>query len=139
MRTGPRAIDGEWITSPRIYKTKKLSNARKQEKRIKREHDKMLRMQQRMRNDDDDDDVEHSVAHTGNVKSTFVFVFEGMKATIAPISTISNFIPDVLRRNLHRCAIHYRSAYCRGRDDIIPGLQGMSSCSTDVHDVGGGR
>ena len=75
--------------------------------------------------------VEHSVAHTGNVKSTFVFVFEGMKATIAPISTISNFIPDVLRRNLHRCA------YCRGRDDIIPGLQGMSSCSTDVHDVGG--
>ena len=44
MRTGPRAIDGEWITSPRIYKTKKLSNARKQEKRIKREHDKMLRM-----------------------------------------------------------------------------------------------
>ena len=56
MRTGPRAIDGEWITSPRIYKTKKLSNARKQDKRIKREHDKMLRMQQRMRNDDDDDD-----------------------------------------------------------------------------------
>ena len=55
MRTGPRAIDGEWITSPRIYKTKKLSNARKQEKRIKREHDKMLRMQQRMRNDDDDE------------------------------------------------------------------------------------
>ena len=44
-KNGPRAIDGEWITSPRIYKTKILSNARKQEKMIKREQDKAYRMQ----------------------------------------------------------------------------------------------
>ena len=28
-RNGPRAIDGEWITSPRIYKTKKLADRTK--------------------------------------------------------------------------------------------------------------
>ena len=79
--------------------------------------------------------VKHSVAHTGNVKSTFVFVFEGIKATIAPIFTIGNFVPDALRRNVHYRATNHRSAYCRGRDGIVPGLQGMGSSSTDVHDV----
>ena len=79
--------------------------------------------------------VEHSVAHTGNVKSTFVFVFEGIKATIAPIFTNGNFVPDALRRNVHRRATNHRSTYCRGGDDIVPGLQGMGSSSTDVHNV----
>ena len=79
--------------------------------------------------------VDHSITHTGNVKSTFVFVFEGVKATVAPIFPNGDLVPDALGRNVHRSAANHRSANRCGRDDIVACLEGMGS--TDVHDVGG--
>ena len=63
--------------------------------------------------------VKHSITHTGNVECTFVFVFEGMKAAVAPISPNGDLVPDALRRNVHRSAADHRSANRRGRDDIV--------------------